>query len=402
MKYSPDEIMQFITEEDVKFIRLAFCDIYGNQKNVSIMPNEIEKAFKYGVSIDASAVTGCNCKVHSDLFLRPDASTICVLPWRPEHGKVVRMFCDITYQNGDIFELDARNILKKAIKDAKEKGYSFKFGTEMEFYLFEADEKGNKTDIPFDNAGYMDIAPADKGENVRRDICLTLEKMGIESEGSHHQTGPGQNEIDFKYSDPLTCADNAITFKYVVNTISARHGVCADFSPKPIADNPGNGMHINISVDGQMTDENIKYIIGGMLDRISNITVFLNRVEDSYTRFGTFKAPKFISWSKENRSQLVRVPAAPTLNKRVELRSPDPMANPYIAYSLLIYAVLEGVLNKKEPEKAIDKDLFCASEQETKGLKTLPLDLDSAKNKALNSDFVKKYLPSAIIENYCK
>ncbi|MBQ7129133.1 MAG: glutamine synthetase [Clostridia bacterium] len=402
MKYSPDEIMQFIAEEDVKFIRLAFCDIYGNQKNVSIMPNEIERAFKYGISIDASAVADFNCGVHSDLFLRPDASTICVLPWRPEHGKVVRMFCDITYQNGDVFELDTRNILKKAIKDAKEKGYSFKFGTEMEFYLFEADEKGNKTDIPFDNAGYMDIAPADKGENVRRDICLTLEKMGIESEGSHHQTGPGQNEIDFKYSDPLTCADNAITFKYVVNTISVRHGVCADFSPKPIADEAGNGMHINISVDGQMTDENINYIIGGIIKRISDITVFLNRVENSYLRFGTFKAPKYVSWSKENRSQLIRVPAAPIQNKRVELRSPDAMCNPYIAYSLLIYAVLEGFNKKLAADEAINKDLFYANDEEAKGLKSLLLDLNSAKNAAKNSDFVKKYLPSAIIEKYCE
>lgn len=213
MKYSSQEVVQYVQEEDVKFIRLAFCDIYGRQKNISIMPDELPRAFEYGIALDASAIDGFGDETHSDLMLHPDASTLAVLPWRPEHGRVVRMFCDITYPDGRGFECDTRAFLKKAIQDAKSAGVAFAFGAEMEFYLFMLDENGGKTQIPYDTAGYMDIAPDDKGENVRREICLTLEQMGIRPESSHHEEGPGQNEIDFRYSDPLSAADNAMTFQ---------------------------------------------------------------------------------------------------------------------------------------------------------------------------------------------
>ena len=198
MNYTASEVIQFVNEEDVKFIRLAFCDVFGKQKNISIMPTELKRAFSEGISFDASAITGFGGHVRSDLFLRPDPSTLAILPWRPEHGKVVRMYCDIFNPDGSVFENDTRAILKKAVADAAEKGYSFNIGSEIEFYLFKLDANGDPTAIPFDSAGYMDIAPEDKGENVRREICLTLEQMGIRPECSHHEAGPGQNEIDFR------------------------------------------------------------------------------------------------------------------------------------------------------------------------------------------------------------
>ena len=263
MKYSQQEVIQYVHEEDVKFIRLAFCDVFGKQKNISIMPEELPRAFEYGIAIDGSAIDGFGDETQSDLFLHPEVDTLMPLPWRPEHGRVVRMFCNITYPDGTPFECDTRNILKKAIKEANDAGLSFYFGAEQEFYLFKLDEQGNPTQEPYDNAGYMDIAPDDRGENIRREICLTLEQMGIRPEGSHHEEGPGQNEIDFRYSDPLTAADNAMTFQTVVKTVSHRNGLYADFGPKPLKGKPGNGFHINISVKPNETSENLCYLIAG-------------------------------------------------------------------------------------------------------------------------------------------
>lgn len=212
MKYSAEEVMQYVIEEDVKFIRLAFCDVFGRQKNIAVMPSELKRAFSEGVAIDASAIAGFGGQVRSDLFLHPDPSTLVRLPWRPESGSVVRMFCQIRYPDGRIFEADTRSILKAAAAAAKAEGLAFSFGSEMEFYLFKTDGDGNPTKTVYDRAGYMDIAPEDKGENIRREICLTLEQMGICPESSHHEEGPGQNEVDFRYSDPLSAADNAVTF----------------------------------------------------------------------------------------------------------------------------------------------------------------------------------------------
>ena len=340
MSYTPNEVMQYVSEEDVKFIRLAFCDVFGKQKNISIMPDELKRAFEYGIAIDASSVAGFGGEVHSDLLLHPDPSTIAVLPWRPEHGRVVRMFCDISLPDGRDFEADGRKILENAVKDAEKKGIEFFFGSEMEFYLFNRDERGEPTREPYDRAGYMDIAPEDKGENVRREICLTLEQMGIKPESSHHEEGPGQNEIDFRYSSPITAADHAVTFRAVVNTIAARNGLFADFSPKPISDKAGNGMHINISAKESSGKDVLPFVIAGIMNRIRDITVFLNPCEKSFERLGKNKAPKYISWCTENRSQLIRIPAAEKEYRRAELRSPDPMCNPYLAFALIIPAGL--------------------------------------------------------------
>ena len=311
------------------------------------------------------------------------------------------MFCNITYPNGNIFECDTRSILKNAVQEAELSGYQFFFGAEQEFYLFKLDDNGNPTKEPYDNAAYMDIAPEDKGENIRREVCLTLEQMGIQPESSHHEEGPGQNEIDLRYSDPLTAADNAMTFQTVVKTIARRNGLCADFSPKPLENRPGNGFHINISIKSTNDTDHMKYLIAGILDKVADMTVFLNSTEDSYRRFGSSKAPKYISWSRENRSQLVRIPAAIDEYRRVELRSPDPSANTYLVFALIIYAVLDGIEQKIELPAPADINLYKADANTLANFKQLPGNYKSACTIAANSNFIKKYIPDAILDIYC-
>ncbi len=401
MKYSKEEVKQYVVEEDVKFIRLAFCDVFGRQKNISIMPDELDRAFTYGIAFDASAIAGFGDEAHSDLFLHPDPETLTWLPWRPEHGKVVRMFCSITYPDGKPFECDTRCLLKKAVSDAAEAGYTFYFGAEQEFYLFELDEKNQPTKTPYDRAGYMDIAPEDKGENVRREICLTLEKMGIRPESSHHEEGPGQNEIDFRYTEALTAADNVMTFQTVVKTVARRNGLFADFSPKPLPDEPGNGFHINMSVRPDDSSEKLTHMIAGVLDRAIPTTVFLDPTEDSYKRLGQRKAPRYVSWSAENRSQLVRIPASSKEFRRAELRSPDPTANPYIAFALLIWAGLDGIQKQTELPKPVDINLFKADADTVSELAKLPETLAEAKTIAKNDCFIKAHIPAEILDIYC-
>ena len=402
MRYTKDEIIQYVSEEDVKFIRLAFCDVFGVQKNIAIMPEELPKAFEYGIAIDASAIRGFGDVVNSDLLLHPDPDTLAELAWRPETGKVVRMYADITYPEGTPFECDTRTLLKQAIKTAELQGYTFAFGEEQEFYLFKLDDIDNRTYEPYDNAGYMDIAPDDRGENIRREICLTLEKMGIHPERSHHEEGPGQNEIDFRYSDPLTAADNALTFQMVVKTIARRNGLYADFSPKPLKDAPGNGCHINVSVKPSDNFMNLNYMIAGILDKIQEMTLFFNPKDESYSRFGGNKAPRYISWSAENRSQLIRIPAAQGEYCRAELRSPDNLANPYLSFALLIHAGLYGINNRLALPDPVNENLQNANPEIIRNLRKLPETLKEAASLANNSSFVKSLLPQSIIDTYSK
>ena len=400
MKYTADEIRQYVAEEDIKFLRLAFCDIFGSQKNISILPDELERALTYGIAFDASAVPGFGDEVHSDLFLHPDTGTLCMLPWRPDHGRVARMFCHVLRPNGAAFDADCRVLLRQAVADAEQMGISFSFGTEMEFYLFRRDDNGEPTRIPYDNAGYMDIAPEDKGENVRREICLTLERMGIQPESSHHEEGPGQNEVDFRYSDPLSAADNAVTFLTVVKTIAARNGLYADFSPRPLEGRPGSGFHINMSVQGG-AEALMHRAMGGILDKITDMTLFLNPTEQSYSRLGAHKAPKYISWSSNNRSQLIRVPAASGEYRRFELRSPDCTANPYLAFALLIWAGLSGIENDIALPEACNVNLHTADSRNVT-LATLPKSLSDAEKCAANSNFIAQHLPQSLIEFFTK
>ncbi|MDD3429026.1 MAG: glutamine synthetase family protein [Oscillospiraceae bacterium] len=410
MNYAVHEVLQFVEENDVKFIRLTFCDIFGMQKNIAIMPSQLARAFEQGISFDASAVRGFMNVAESDLFLVPDPGTLAVLPWRPAQGRVVRFFCNILYPDGTPFEGDGRRILKDAAERAQKQGYSCKFGPECEFYLFETNEQGYPTYTPQDNASYCDIAPADRGENVRREICLTLEEMGILPETSHHEQGPGQNEVDFKYADPLEAADNVMAFRSVVKAIASKNGLYASFCPKPLTDKSGNGMHINMSLQkGERNlfenfDEHIggeaASFVQGVLNRAGEITAFLNPLTNSYRRLGEFEAPRYISWSRQNRSQLVRVPAAKGAYSRFELRSPDPACNPYLAFALLIGAGLEGISQNAALCAPANLDLFHANKAQLETFETLPQSLEEALEKAAASHFAKQVLTQSTVEKY--
>lgn len=389
MIYTAREVYDFVRQEDVKFIRLAFCDVNGKQKNISIMPDELPRAFSDGISFDASAIKGFGDEVGSDLLLFPVPSTLNILPWRSSHGNVIRMFCSMKYPDGTQFEKDSRMILQRAVDAAAAKGVSVQFGAEFEFYLFNTDEKGMPTDEPFDRAGYMDVAPEDRGENARREICLTLLEMGIKPESSHHEEGPGQNEIDFRYSDAMTAADNAMNFMTVVKAAAQRNGIYADFSPKPLPGESGNGLHINMSVKTADGENHTNAFMAGILAHIKEMTAFLNPTEDSYKRLGEKKAPKYITWSPENRSQLIRIPAAKGEYRRIELRSPDPTANPYIAYALLITAGLDGIERELTAPEAVNVNLYKADSSVTEPFDRLPASLDEAIAVAEGSDFVR-------------
>lgn len=392
MIYTAQEVFDFVKEEDVKFIRLAFCDTLGRQKNISILPSELRHAFEDGISFDASAICGFGGAEKSDLLLFPDPSTLNILPWRPSHGKVVRMFCDIRHPDGTPFSRDTRAILRRAVADAKAAGITVQFGAEIEFYLFKTDENGDPTKIPFDHATYMDVAPEDKGENVRREICLTLLDMGIQPESSHHEEGPGQNEIDFRYSDAMRAADDAMNFITVVKATATQNGLYADFSPKPLENESGNGLHINMSVKCADGTDRTPAFMAGILAHIRDLTAFLNPSEASYSRFGKCKAPKFVTWSHENRSQLIRIPAAKGEYRRIELRSPDPSTNPYLAYALLIWAGLDGIAKDMCPAPAVNLNLLAAPESETREFDTLPGSLEEAVALANGSALVRRVL----------
>ena len=391
--YTKDEALDFINENDIKFIKLVFCDVFGEQKNVSILNTEIERAFESGIAFDASAIRGFSDEANGDLFLKPDPSTLSVLPWRPTESGVARMLCNIFDADGNPFAADGRMILNNAVKTLREAGIGCNIGADSEFYLFNVDEYSNPTNIPLDNGTYMDAAPEDRGENVRRDICLTLTEMGIQPERSYHEAGPGQNEIDFRYSDPLTCADNIITFKNIVRNIAKRHGLYASFEPKPLPNASGSGMHINLVPFSLSIDDNkdiFEPFVAGVLNRMREITAFYNTVPESYSRFGMHKAPENVSWGQSDRSSLIRLPAAKGHRKRIELRSPDASANPYLAYTLLLYAGLEGVLGNMNlpPVGEIDNSA------------KLPTSYAEAISLVVNSAFVKKHLPECIIRAY--
>ena len=396
MLYTEEDVYSYVEQEDVKFIRLAFCDISGRQKNISIMPQELKRAFSQGISFDASAIAGFGSVVESDLFLFPIPSTLSLMPWRPSRGKVVRMFCKIRYPDGRPFPLDCRALLGRAIREARDLGLTVQIGAEFEFYLFKTDVDGNPTTQPFDHAGYMDMAPEDKGENIRREICLTLESMGILPESSHHEEGPGQNEIDFRYSDAMTAADNALLFASTVRAVAVSNGLYADFSPKPIAGEAGNGLHINVSLL-QSGDRSVtQHFMAGILDHIREMTAFLNPSEASYRRLGEKKAPRYVTWSPENRSQLIRIPAAQGQYKRMELRSPDPTVNPYLAYALVIFAGIDGVKRGLLPPEPVNVNLYTAGPEVTGSLQALPQTLAEAKRVAAESEFIRSTLPEGL------
>ncbi|MCL2083646.1 MAG: glutamine synthetase family protein [Oscillospiraceae bacterium] len=410
MNSTASEVLEFVKENEVKFIRLGFCDMFGLQKNISIMADELQSAFDGGVSFDAHAVRGFRGVTESDLFLFPDPSTISVLPWRPGPGRVARFYCDIRSPDGSEFLHDGRGLLKRVAGRAEKMGYACKVGAECEFYLFKTNEDGEPAAVTFDKGGYLDIAPLDRGEDIRREICLTLEEMGISPEKSHHERGPGQNEIDFRFGDALSCADNFQTFKSAVKAIAARNGLFASFMPKPISDKPGSGMHINLSLaqNGRNIFKNVseghsrvaESFMAGILARIVEITLFLNPIANSYERFGKYDAPKYVSWSHQNRSQLIRIPAALGQKVRMELRSPDPSLNPYLAFALIIAAGLDGIDNGMALPPAVDADLYKAGPDVTGPLAVLPRSLGEAVESAQDSGFVKSVVGQELFTKY--
>ena len=405
LNVSQREVLELIESDDIKFVRLAFCDVLGVQKNISIHVSELERAFTSGIAFDASSVSGFQAPSHSDLVLFPDPSTMMLLPWRPSRGGVARLFCEIRNPDGTPFSADSRRFLADTEKLLLEHNLRCAIGAECEFYLFKCDENGNRTDIPLDRAGYFDLAPEDGGENVRREICLTLESMGIQPERSHHEQGPGQNEIDFRYSTALNAADNVITFKQVVSTIAARNGLWASFAPKPIADDAGNGFHINCSLtrasDGTAPEESVKNaFMAGIMEHIPAMTAVLNPLDSSYARLGREKAPDRVSWSPNNRSQLIRIPAAAAPYQRMELRSPDASANPYLAFALVMRAGLDGILRHLTPPAPCNEDLLQCAEEIRAQYPSLPADLHEAQKIMSESAFLHETLPQHLFDFY--
>lgn len=405
-----NEVLEFVRENDVKFIRLAFCDLLGRPKNISIMPDELPAAFEQGISFDAHAINGFTDITKSDLFLVPDPTTLSVLPWRPQQGRVARFFCNIRNPDGSPFWGDSRAILQSVLRRGEQMGYTCMVGAECEFYLFKTDDNGEPTTIPFDQGGYLDVAPLDKGENVRREICLCLEEMGIKPETSHHEQGPGQNEIDFKFSDGLSCADNFMTFKQVVKSIAARNGLFASFSPKPLSDRSGSGLHINLSLarngynvfksSEERQLKETESFIAGILQKTPEMTAFLNPLPSSYERLGAFEAPRYVSWSQGNRSQLVRIPEATGERMRMELRSPDPSTNPYLAFALVISAGFYGMEHHLLLPDSVNADLFNADRSITDSLERLPENLEDALRLAEESGFIKSILGAEVVARY--
>lgn len=394
MSTSPKEILKFVEENDVKFIRLTFCDIFGNLKNIAVMPNELEHAFTYGIPFDASEFGESN----SDLFLVPDISTLSVLPWRPKSGRVVRFFCTLKNHDGSDFVGDVRANLINYINKLRLNGYSCEMGTRCEFYLFELDERGNPTNIPHDKGGYLDVAPLDKCENARREICLSLEEMGLRPKSSCHKHGSGQNEIDFHENEPVTAADDMVHYKTVVKSIASQCGLFASFMPKPLPDEHGSALNISISLkkNGEHifgnTPENISFegkcFISGILKRINEITAFLNPTINSYKRFGVGYAPQYINWSSANCSSLIKIPHIAGTPPRIELRSADAVCNPYIAFKLILSAGIEGI-------KSGDCSLY---EKNNELNEKLPENLETAVNIAKNSEFIKNNLPAQVVD----
>ena len=405
MSYTIAEVTRFIEENDVKFIRLAFCDLYGKQKNISIMPSELTKAFDTGICFDPSAVSGFALDAQRELFLVPDPSTLSVLPWRPSHGRVVRFFCNMKRRDGTWYEPYWRSLYEKSVRKLQNYGLHCKIGTNCEFYLFDLDERGAPTRNAQDTAGYGDIAPRDKGENVRRDICLTLEEMGIYPESSHHERGPGQNEIDFKHSDASSAADNFLAFKGVVKSIAARNGLYASFMPRPYLENSGSGLHLNLSLYSEapgtkQSNPSKKAFFAGMINRLKELSLFLNPLNNSYLRFTKGDVPSQISWSSQNNGQIITISAPEDEVSRFSLRSPDASLNPYLAFSLLLEAGMEGMEQNLPLCAPVDLPLNDLTPDQRQQLPHLCKNLGEAVDAAEQSEFLAKNLPAELLREW--
>ncbi|KAB7705568.1 type I glutamate--ammonia ligase [Bacillus aerolatus] len=422
-KFNKEEIFQLVQEENVKFIRLQFTDILGTIKNVEIPSSQLEKALSNKMMFDGSSIEGFVRIEESDMYLYPDLDTFVIFPWTAEKGKVARFICDIYHPDGTPFEGDPRSNLKRIVNEMKELGFSdFNVGPEPEFFLFKLDERGNPTLELNDHGGYFDLAPTDLGENCRRDIVLELEEMGFEIEASHHEVAPGQHEIDFKYTDAVKACDDIQTFKLVVKTIARKHGLHATFMPKPLFGVNGSGMHCNLSLfkdgenvfydkNGQLELSNTaRQFVAGILKHAPNFTAITNPTVNSYKRLVPgYEAPCYVAWSARNRSPLIRIPASRGLSTRIEVRSVDPSANPYLAMAVQLAAGLDGIKNKLTPPEAVDQNIYVMSKKERmeSGIVDLPATLaqaienfqgDEVMTRALGSHLCEHFVEAKVIE----
>ena len=414
-KYSKEDIIRLVREGDVEFIRMQFTDIFGQLKNVAITASQIEKAVNNQIMIDGSSIEGF-VRIHeSDQYLYPDLDSFTVLPWRPQHGKVARLICDVYNPDGTPFVGDPRGVLKRVLKKAADMGYSFNVGPECEFFLFQTDEAGNPTTTTSDEAGYFDLGPLDHGESTRREICLALEQMGFEIEASHHEVAQGQHEIDFKYAEALTAADNIMTFKLAVKTLAQKNGLHATFMPKPVFGINGSGMHTNMSLfkdgknvffdpdDSRKLSKEAYAFIAGLLKHVCGMAAITNPLVNSYKRLVPgYEAPCYLAWSASNRSALIRIPAARGQATRVELRCPDPTCNPYLALAVCLAAGLDGIEKGLTPPDEITENIFAMDEatRDAKGIKSLPGSLKAAVDALKEDELICEALGDHVVSHY--
>lgn len=414
-KYSKEDIIAMVEEEDVKFIRMQFTDIFGQLKNVAITASQIKKAVNNQVMLDGSSIEGFVRIEESDQYLYPDLDSFMLLPWRPQYGKVARLICDVYNPDGTPFVGDPRYVLIKVLKKAADMGYTFNVGPELEFFLFQTDENGNPMTKTDDEAGYFDLGPLDRGEGTRREICMALEELGFEIEASHHEVAAGQHEIDFKYDDALKAADNIMTFKLAVKTIAQKNGQHATFMPKPIFGISGSGMHTNMSLfrDGKNVfyDENGKKglskeahcFIAGLLAHVRGMCAITNPLVNSYKRLVPgYEAPCYVAWSASNRSTLIRIPAARGQSTRVELRNPDPSCNPYLALAVCLAAGLDGIEKGLTPPAEVTENIYKmdAQSREKNNIVSLPASLEEALAELKKDELIKAALGDHVLAQY--
>ena len=415
-KYTKSDIHKLVKEQEVNFIRLQFSDILGTIKNVEIPVSQLDKALDNKMMFDGSSIEGFVRIEESDMYLVPDLNTWVVFPWITGKGKVARLICDVNKADGSPFAGDPRSNLKRVLKEMEELGFtSFNLGPEPEFFLFKLDERGEPTLELNDTGGYFDLAPMDLGENCRRDIVLELEEMGFEIEASHHEVAPGQHEIDFKYADAVTACDNIQTFKLVVKTIARKHGLHATFMPKPLFGVNGSGMHMNVSLfngknnsfyeekgDLQLSETAYQFM-AGILKHVQGFTAITNPTVNSYKRLVPgYEAPCYVAWSAQNRSPLIRIPSSRGISTRVEVRSVDPAANPYLAMAVILKAGLDGIKNKLTPPPAVDRNIYVMNKEERRanGVEDLPASLYDALEELGNNKTIREALGEHIYANF--
>ena len=415
-RYTKEDIIRLAEEEDVEFVRLQFPDIFGVLKNMAITVSQLERALNNECSFDGVSVSRYGELARTDLYLRPDLDTFEIFPWRPQQGKVARLICDVYNADGTPYASDTRMILKRVVEKAKDMGYVFKVEPECEFFLFHIDDGGMPTTVTHEHAGSYDVGPVDFAENVRRDIILNLEEMGFEVKSSHHEKAPGQHEVDFKYSDALTTADNLLTFKMTVKSIAKRHGLHATFMPKPKSNVDGSGMHINMSLwdqdgnnvfyDGNQRykiSKEARYFIAGILKHIGAITALTNPLVNSYKRLVPgFEAPVYATWSAETPLALLRIPSVLGTHAKIELRSPDPTANPYLAFAACLAAGLQGIEEKLDPGPSVDVNVSAWTDERrrTLDIERLPRNMCEAINALEADPFICEMMGKEVTAQY--